>query len=292
MRPEAVRTPDDRFDGLLRYQPRYLEWAGLRLHYLDEGSGAPVILFHGEPTWGYLYRKTVETLLAAGHRVVVPDLPGFGRSDKPVDPGFYTYESHVTAMAAVIEHLGLEEATAVVHDWGGPIGLRLAVEHRHRFARLCILNTALFTGAAVSDGFRAWRSFVERSDDLPIGLIMRRSMVRPWPDEVVAAYEAPFPAPEFKVGARRFPLIVPMSPGDPGAEEMREVMAALGSWDRPTLVLFSDADPIFSTAIAERLAAHIPGARSPEIVADAGHFLQEDAGEQVAARIAAFLADG
>lgn len=287
---EALRTPDDRFDGLLPYSPNYLEWDGLRLHYLDEGEGPPVVLFHGEPTWAFLYRKVAAVLTGAGYRVVVPDMPGFGRSDKPVDPDFYTYDRHVAAMSAVVEHLDLEGATAVVQDWGGPIGLRLAVEHPDRFARLSVLNTGLFTGRGrMSDGFLAWRAFVEKVEDLPVGVIMRRSMIRPWGDKVVAAYEAPFPGAEYKVGAHRFPLIVPMSPDDPGASEMSEVLAKLGSWDKPAQVLFSTADPIFTTTVGERLAAHIPGAGSLETVDDAGHFLQEDAGEEVGTAIAAFL---
>lgn len=290
MTVEAVRTPEDRFEGLLPYQPNYLEWDGLRLHYLDEGRGAPVMLFHGEPTWCYLYRKVAAVLIAAGYRVVAADLPGFGRSDKPVDPAFYTYDRHVVAMAAIAEHLGLEGATAVVQDWGGPIGLRLAVEGPGRFTRLSILNTALFTGQRPpSEGFKAWRAFVEKADDLPVGPVMRRSMIRPWPDDVIAAYEAPFPGPEYRLGAHRFPLIVPMTSHDPGAAQMSKVLAALGSWNRPAQVLFSTADPIFSTGVGRQMADHIPGAGDLETIEDAGHFLQEDAGEEVGAAIAAFL---
>ena len=290
MTAEAVRTPEERFEGLLPYQPNYLEWDGLRLHYLDEGRGAPVMLFHGEPTWVYLYRKVAAELIEAGYRVVAADLPGFGRSDKPVDPAFYTYDRHVAAMAAIAEHLDLEGTTAVVQDWGGPIGLRLAVEDPGRFTRLSILNTALFTGqASMSEGFKAWRAFVERTDDLQVGPIMRRSMVRPWPDEVIAAYEAPFPGPEHRVGAHRFPLIVPMTSDDPGAAEMGAVMAALGDWDRPAQVLFSTEDPIFTTGVGRQMAGHIPGAGELETIEEAGHFLQEDAGREVGSAIAAFL---
>ena len=287
---EALRTPDNRFEGLLPYAPRYLEWEGLRLHYVDEGAGPPVMLFHGEPTWAYLYRKVAAKLIAAGYRVVVPDLPGFGRSDKPADPAFYTYDHHVNAMAAVLEHLDLDGATAVVQDWGGPIGLRLAVEHPDRFSRLSILNTGLFTGRGrMSDGFLAWRAFAQKTDDLPVGVIMRRSMTRPWGEEVVAAYEAPFPGPEYKVGAHRFPLIVPMSPDDTGATDMAAVLARLGFWSRPAQVLFSTADPTFTTAEGGRLASHIPGAGPLETIDGAGHFLQEDAGEEVGSAITAFL---
>jgi len=151
--PEALRTPDERFAGLpgFPFSPHYLDWEGLRLHYLDEGAGPPVVLFHGEPTWCFLYRTVAAVLLAAGYRVIAPDYPGFGRSDKPVDPAFYTYDNHTSAMAAVVEHLGLEGATAVVQDWGGPVGLRLAVALPRRFRRLCVLNTSLFTGQLEMD---------------------------------------------------------------------------------------------------------------------------------------------
>ena len=176
----------------------------------------------------------------------------------------------------------------MVQDWGGPIGLRLAVGASGRFDRLCVLNTALFTGPP-SEGFLRWKTFAARSDDIPVGLVMRRSMVAAWPDEVIAGYEAPFPEAAFKVGVQRFPAIVPTSPADPGATEMREVEAALASWERPALVLFSTADPIFSVEVGHRFAAAIPGAGPLETIDGAGHFLQEDRGDEVGARIAAFL---
>ena len=287
---EARRTPDERFASLpnFPFAPHYLEWRGLRLHYLDEGDGPPVVLFHGEPTWCFLYRAVAVPLLAAGYRVIAPDYPGFGRSDKPVDPAFYTYDNHTAAMGAIVEHLSLEGATAVVQDWGGPIGLRLAVSPPGRFTRLCVLNTSLFTGPP-SEGFLRWKAFATRGDDIPIGLVMRRSMVVAWSDEVIAGYEAPFPEAAFKVGVQRFPAIVPTSPTDPGAAEMREVQTALASWDRPALVLFSTADPIFSVEVERRFAAAIPGAGPLETIDGAGHFLQEDRGDEVGARIAAFL---
>jgi haloalkane dehalogenase len=287
---EARRTPDDRFAGLpgFAFPPRYLDWDGLRLHYLDEGDGPPVVLFHGEPTWCFLWRKVAPALLAAGYRVIAPDCPGFGRSDKPVDPAFYTYDRHTAAMAAVAEHLGLEGATAVVQDWGGPIGLRLAVEMPQRFTRLGVLNTSLFDGPP-SEGFLRWRAFAVRAPELPVGLVMRRSFAVPSPDEVIAAYEAPFPDASYQAGVLAFPRIVPTSPDDPGAAEMRRVMTALGTWERPALVLFSTADPIFSIEVGRRFAAAIPGAGPLETIDGAGHFLQEDRGEEVGERLAAFL---
>ncbi len=287
---EAFRTPDERFADLpgFPFSPHYLEWNGLRLHYIDEGAGAPVVMFHGEPTWAFLFRKVALPLLAAGYRVIVPDYPGFGRSDKPVDPAFYTYESHTSAMAAVVEHLGLEGATALVHDWGGPIGLRLAVELPGRFRRLCLLNTSLFTGPP-SEGFLRWRAFMARHEDPWVGEIMRRSLVTTPAEEVIAAYEAPFPGPAAKAGVRRFPEMVPTAPTDPGASRMREIEAALASWEDPALVLFSTTDPIFSVEVGRRLSDLIPGAEPLQTIDGAAHFLTEDRGEEVGAAVTAFL---
>jgi haloalkane dehalogenase len=288
----AYRTAEERFAELpdFPYRPRYLEWEGLRLHYLDEGDGPAVMLCHGEPTWSFLYRKVAAVLLDAGFRVVAADQPGFGRSDKPTDPAFYTYDRHTAAAAAVAEHLDLHGATVVVQDWGGPIGLRIAVDLPARFSRLVLLNTALFTGTdAPSPGFLAWRAFAERAPDLPVRSIMRRSMVKPWPDDVLDAYAAPFPEPAAKVGAHRFPLIVPLRPDDEGAAEMRRVAGALQDRHEPALVLFSTDDPIFATSVGERFTRLIPGAGPLQTITGAGHFLQEDRGTEVGRRIAGFL---
>ena len=291
MTPRIARTPPDRFEVLPGYDfsPTWFQWEGLRIHYLDEGAGPPVILFHGEPTWSFLWRKVLPPLVASGHRVIASDYPGFGKSDKPTDPDFYTYDMHVDAMRALVAHLDLLDATAVVQDWGGPIGLRTAVEDRARFRRLVILNTGLFAGGQPSDGFMRWRGFVERTPDLPIRRIMQSAAVTEWADDVYAAYEAPFPTPEHKVGAHRFPLIVPIDEADTGAAEIREVLAELATWEDPVLVVFSDSNPIFSLRVGERFAKRIPGAGPLEVVEGAGHFLQEDRGEEVGASIAAFL---
>ena len=289
---EALRTPEDRFTELDGYdfQPNYTEIEGLRIHYLDEGSGRPVVLFHGEPTWSYLYRKMIGPIVEAGYRVIAPDYPGFGRSDKPTDIDFYTYDRHVDFMARLIEELDLTEATAVVQDWGGPIGLRLATEHPDRFARIVILNTGLFSGrAAMSEGFMAWRSFVERTPDLPVGFIMSRAAVTDWPESVFAAYEAPFPDQQYKVGAHQFPLIVPLDTETKGAAEMAAVKKALASWKRPAAVIFSTEDPVFPPRVGERLVELIPGAEDLVLVEGAGHYLQEDMGEKVAGHIVDFL---
>jgi haloalkane dehalogenase len=292
---EVFRTPEERFQGLPGYEfePHYTEVDGLRLHRVDEGSGRPVVCFHGEPTWAYLYRKMVPPLLAAGLRVVCPDYAGFGRSDKPTDRGWYGYDRHVELVAAHLETLELEDAIVAVQDWGGPIGLRWAVENSDRVGALAILNTGLFTGR-VSKGFRAWRDFAEKNPDLPVGFVIQGATTTELPDEVVAAYEAPFPTAESKAGAAQFPLIVPTSDEDPGAAEMRAVADALGRWSKPALVAFSDSDPVFPYPKAgDRFVEMIPTVERQVRIEGGAHFLQEDRGEEIARLLLAFLdADG
>jgi haloalkane dehalogenase len=290
----VFRTPDERFDGLPGYDfaPHWHEVDGLRLHYVDEGSGDPVVCFHGEPTWAYLYRKVAATLTAAGQRVVCPDYPGFGRSDKPTERGWYTYDRHVEHMSALLGTLDLREVTVVVQDWGGPIGLRWAVENPGRVARLVILNTGLFTGR-VSKGFMAWRDFAERNPDLPVGFVLQSATTTELAPDVLAAYEAPFPNAESKAGAAQFPLIVPTSEDSVGAAEMRGVAAELSSWTKPALVAFSDSDPVFPYPRAgESFCDLIPGAREQVRIGGAAHFLQEDRGEEIGELIARFTGGG
>lgn len=289
---EIFRTPDERFENLPGYDfaPHYAEVGGLRLHYVDEGHGDPVVCFHGEPTWAYLYRKVARVLLDAGHRVVCPDYPGFGRSDKPTERGWYTYDRHVEHVSALLDRLDLRNATVVVQDWGGPIGLRWAVEHADRVARLVILNTGLFTGR-VSKGFLAWRDYAARNPDLPVGRVIQGATTSDVPPEVVAAYETPFPTPESKAGAAQFPLIVPISEDDPGAKEMRAVADELSRWEKPCLVAFSDNDPVFPHPRAGQVFVDlIPGAGEQVTIEGAAHFLQEDRGERIGEEIVRFLA--
>ena len=218
---------------------------GLRLHYADEagkGDGRPVVCFHGNPSWAYLYRKMVPPLTAAGHRVVCPDLAGFGRSDKPTARGWYSYDRHVELVSALLESLDLHDAVAVVQDWGGPIGLRWAVENADRVSALVILNTGLFTGR-VSKGFMAWREFAEKNPDLPVGFILQGGTSTELPAEVVAAYDAPFPTAESKAGAAEFPLLVPTAADEPMAKQMREVGDELSRWQKPAMLAFSDGTP-------------------------------------------------
>jgi haloalkane dehalogenase len=283
---EIFRTPDERFEELpgFGYEPHYADVDGLRMHYLDEGSGDPVVCFHGEPTWSYLYRKMIGPLIAARHRVVAPDYAGFGRSDKPTERDWYTYDRHVEYVSRLLEQLDLSEATVVVQDWGGPIGLRWAVENDERVARLVILNTGLFAGQ-VNEAFMAWRNFAERNPDLPVGFIIQGATKTEVPQEIVDAYEAPWPNAESKAGVAQFPLLVPTSEDAPGVAEMNAARERLASWDKPALVCFSDSDPIFPPKAGQRFVDLIPGARELRVIEGAAHFLQEDKGEEIAAAI-------
>jgi haloalkane dehalogenase len=288
---DAYRTPDERFEDLpgYAYVPRYVEQDGLRMHYVEEGSGDPVLLLHGEPTWAFLYRKMIPKL-ASVSRVVAPDYFGFGRSDKPTDAAVYSFDFHHRSIERLADELDLREATVVVQDWGGPIGLRLAVERPERVARLVILNTGIGAGRAPSDEWLRFRDFVRRvGTDLRPGQLVARSCEGGLEDDVIAGYDAPFPAPESKTGVLAFPELVPTELDHPSAAKMVEVRAGLERWEKPTLVLFSDSDPIFSTVAAEHMASRIPGAGPAEIVTGAGHFLQEEKGEEIAARIVRFL---
>ena len=288
---DVFRTPEDRFDDLpgWDFEPRYVDVDGLRMHYVDEGSGSPIVCFHGEPTWGYLYRKVGRPLIEAGHRFVAVDMPGFGRSDKPTDRGWYSYDRHVEHVTRVLDGLDLQDATVVVQDWGGPVGLRWAVENADRVGSLAILNTGLFTGR-VSKGFMAWRDFAERNPDLPIGFIVEGATTSDLDERVKAAYEAPFPTPESKAGAAQFPLLVPIEEGQPGAEELRAVMDELSRWEKPALVAFSDEDPVFPYPKSGQVFVDlIPGAGEQVRIEGAAHFLQEDRGEAIASAIRQLL---
>jgi haloalkane dehalogenase len=288
---DAIRTPDPLLEGLpdFPYAPRYRTVDGLRLAHVDEGEGAPVVMWHGEPTWGFLWRHVLPPVRDAGHRVVLPDLAGFGRSDKPLDPGWYSYDRHVESAATLLEDLDLRDATFVVHDWGGPIGLRLAVEHPDRVARLVLTDTGLFTGEQrMSETWHAFADFVARTEDLPVGMLVRRACHRDPGDEVAAAYDAPFPNAASKAGARAFPALIPQRPDAPGAAAGKRVLEALRADERPLLMLWADEDPVLPPKVGEAFARAL-GRPAPRPIADAGHFLQEDQGPLVGALIADWL---
>ncbi len=292
MTTAAYRTPDERFDDLPGYEfaPHYLEQDGLRMHYLDEGSGPAVLLLHGEPTWSYLYRKIIPELTPSA-RAIAPDYFGFGRSDKPLRMEDYSYDFHVDSIERLADELDLRDATVVVQDWGGPIGLRLAVERPDRIGKIVIMNTGIGGGRPPSEEWLRFRDWVRRlGTEMIPGRLVELSAIQPIAEEVVEAYSAPWPVPESKAGIVAFPELVPTSPDHPDTPAHLAVRAQLARWEKPTLVLFSDSDPIFSPRHAERIAEHIPGALAAEIVAGAGHFLQEDQGELIGRRIAEFVA--
>jgi haloalkane dehalogenase len=288
---DAYRTPDERFQNLPGYpfEPHYFEWETLRMHYVDTGppDREPILLLHGEPDWSYLYRKMVPSL-ERRFRVVAPDYAGFGRSDKPVDVAWYSYDRHVESVKALVRHLDLKRVTVVVQDWGGPIGLRAAVETQDRFSRLVVLNTGLFTQADwPTPGFLRWRGFAERVGlDMDVGRVMQSSAATTLDEATIAAYDAPFPVRESKAGVAAFPLLVPIHPEHPNAAALRRVAEKLRVFDLPALVCWSDQDPVFTVAHGRAMADNLPGAGGRlSLVEGAGHMLQEDSGEEIAERI-------
>jgi haloalkane dehalogenase len=288
---DAIRTPDELTQGLpdFPFAPHWREYQGLRLAHLDEGDGPPVLFMHGEPTWSFLWRHVIPPVRDAGFRCLAPDLPGFGRSDKPIDIDWYTYDRHTDAIAALLVALDLRDATVVVHDWGGPIGLRLAAEHPDRIARMVILDTGLFTGhQKMTEAWISFRDFVQRTEDLPVGFLVRGACQTDPGDEVIAAYEAPFPNADSKAGARAFPLILPTAPDAPGAATGQRVLEALRDDQRPKLILWADSDPVLPLETGRRFAAAL-GTEVAHVIENAGHFLQEDAGPRIGELIAGWL---
>jgi haloalkane dehalogenase len=298
----TLRTPDDRFENLPDYdfEPHYatiddLDGGTLRVHYLDEGdpSAAPVLLIHGEPSWAFLYRQMVGPLVDAGHRVVVPDLVGFGRSDKPADTQDYTYVRHVEWMRSLLfDHLDLRDITFFGQDWGGLVGLRLVAAAPERYARVVVGNTGLPTGhGRPSEAFLQWQEFSQTAETLPIGRLIDGGTTTKLSDEVVAAYDAPFPDHSYNAGARIFPALVPTSTDDPASPDNMAAWEVLARFDKPFLCAFSDADPI--TAGGEKpFLEKVPGAAGQPhtTIEGGGHFLQEDRGPQLAAVINDFIA--
>lgn len=292
---DVLRTPDSRFEHLAGYPfaPHYLDVAAsdtgpLRMHYVDEGpaGAAPVVLLHGEPTWSYLYRTMIPPLADDGHRVLAPDLIGFGRSDKPRRIDDYSYLRHVQWVTSWLEHLDLRDVTLFVQDWGSLIGLRIAAEQDDRIARIVVANGFLPTATRrTPPAFYAWRAFARYSPVLPAGRLVSVGTVHTVPAAVRAGYDAPFPDKSFQAGARAFPRLVPTSPTDPAVPANRAAWDTLGRWHKPFLAVFGARDPILGRA-DRPLIAHVPGAAGqPHARINGSHFIQEDCGPELAARI-------
>ena len=298
---QVLRTPDDRFKDLPGYHfaPHYIDIPDggegtLRMHYLDEGArdGKVVLLLHGEPAWSYLYRKMIPGIVAAGHRTIAPDIVGFGRSDKPAAQSDYTFQRHMDWLTGFLVQMDLRDVTLFGQDWGAVLGLRLVAENESRFARIVIGNGGLPTGdRPPNEAFMRWQKFSKTASSFEIGRIVQASTITTLPDDVVAAYDAPFPDDSYKAGARIFPSLVPTAPDDPAAPANRRAWETLQQWEKPFLTTFSDSDPI--TKAGERvLQKLIPGAHGqPHVtIVGGGHFLQEDKGEDLAAIVVDFIA--
>lgn len=289
---EILRTPDERFANLpdFDYEPKYIQVGECRVAYVEAGEGDPILCLHGEPSWSYLYRKMIPGLSTVG-RVICPDLIGFGRSDKVANKEDFTYALNFDALQSLLEQLELTKITLVCQDWGGLLGLPLAMQNQDRFARLVIMNTGCPTGEETpTEGFLKWRAAAEKMEDMPVGYILQGATVTDLSKEIIAAYDAPFPDASYKAGAHTFPLLVPISTDMEAAKYTGPAKAALKEWTKPTLVMFSDKDPVTKGG-DQAFRRMIPSAKDePEIViTDGGHFLQEDKGEEIAQHIVEFI---
>ena len=290
-----LRTPEDRFQNLpdFTYTPNYTEIGGLRIAYIDAGpkDGPVVLLMHGEPAWSFLYRKMIPVLVNAGMRVLVPDQVGFGRTDKPTKRSDYTYENHVQWMSAWLESVDVKDITLFCQDWGSLIGLRMVAEMPDRFARIALSNGGLPTGnEKIPRAFHIWRAFAMYSPWFPIGKIVRFGCAQGLSHEAVAAYDAPYPNSRYKVGARVFPTLVPIDPSNPAREANERAWDMYKAWTKPFITLFSTRDPV--TKGGERMwQKRVPGAASQNHtkIRGAGHFVQEDKGEEVAQALVEFI---
>jgi haloalkane dehalogenase len=291
----VLRTPEERFAEFegFAFAPNYANVDGLRMHYVDAGprEASPVVLLHGEPSWCYLYRKMIPILAEAGHRVIAPDLIGFGRSDKPADRSAHTYARHVAwVRALLLDHLELADITLFAQDWGGLIGLRIVAGEPDRFARVVAANTFLPVGQATSEAFEKWQRFSQEVPEFPVAAVLQRGTTSDLTPEVLAAYDAPFPDESYKAGPRALPAMVPTAPDDPEARANRKAWHVLSEWEKPFLTLFGAEDPI--TAGAENIfQQRIPGASGQphHVFPETGHFLQEDRGPKIAHRILRFM---
>ena len=289
----VVRTPEDRFEGLpdFGFEPHYREFDGLRLAHIDEGEGPPLLMLHGEPTWSFLFRRMIPPLVEAGYRCIAPDYAGFGRSDKPADVEWYSYEGHTELTARLVEDLDLRDVTLVGHDWGGPIGLRLALERQpERVARFALLDTPFFTGRqTMPEAWWTFHDWVRDTPDFPVGELILMGCAAPPAADVLAGYEAPFDGADSKAGVRSFPLhVLPRSPELPAAKAGWRVLKAMRKDERPALILWGAADAMFPLELAQFVAGALR-CDPPQVIEGAGHFLPEDRGPEAAARILDWL---
>ena len=288
---EVFRTPDERFADLpgFPFAPVYREVDGLRLAYVDAGAGAPVLLLHGSPTWSFVWRKVMPPLLDAGFRCIAPDHAGYGRSDKPLDPGWYSVARHVTIAEDLLDELDLHDVTLVVHDWGGPIGLRVALSRPERVARVVILDTAFDPREAwMNDTWVRARDFIMNTEELPVAALMRATFASEPDPGVLAGYQAPFPTHESAAALRGMMAAMPPADSDETAAAAVAFYARLRDDARPMLILWAESDLFLTLASGQRLAARI-GRRIDHVIRDAGHSLQEDQGELVGRLIADWL---
>jgi haloalkane dehalogenase len=290
---ESILTPNHCFDGIkdFPYQPNYLDYNGLKMHYIDEGNnnGEIILALHGEPTWSYLYRKFVP-VLSSKYRFIAPDFIGFGKSEKLVDMKDYSYTFHYNSIKNLINKLQLKDITLIVQDWGGLIGLGVLGEFPELFKRVVILNTALSDGRKLPLSFKAWQAFARYHPDLPVGKIVRKASARPMSAEVMAAYDAPFPEKKYKAGARIFPSLAPNNKNADGVLQMNRAAKVLAEWKKPAIILFSDKDEILGKMV-HFFYKLMPSAHQQKkiTIENAGHFLQEDAGEEIATYIDEFI---
>lgn len=292
----CLTTPTSSFENLSDYpfQANYIEVGnGMKMHYLDEGKkdNPVILLLHGEPSWSYLYRKMIPILVNGGFRAIAPDLIGFGKSDKPTQQSDYTYERHLNWTKEILTQLDLNDITLFCQDWGGLIGLRLVTQFPDRFSKIVAANTILPTGITPpSTAFMKWRAFSQRANPFPVGQILQNATVSDLSPEVIAAYDAPFPDETYKAGAKIFPELVPIYSSEPEAVNNKAAWEVLFKWHKPFLTLFSDSDPIMA-GLEKIFQKMIPGAKGQphQIIEGAGHFLQEDKGEEIAEIMVSWL---
>ncbi len=287
---QVVQTDPKYFNELkdFPYKENYIDFDHLKMHYIDEGKGEIILALHGEPSWCYLYRKFIPKL--KDYRFIAPDLIGFGKSNKIINWKHYSFDLHLNSLINFIDKLNLNNITLVVQDWGGLLGLSLLGKFPEKFKRVVILNTFLPIGKPLGTFFKAWQKFAKYHPSLPVGSIIQKGTYQKLSDEVIDAYKAPFPSKKYKGGAKAFPLLVPGKPTDSGVKEMKNAREVLSKWTKPALVLFSDKDQMMS-GLENFFYKLIPSSKEQRkiLIKDAGHFLQEEKGEEIATYIDKFI---